>query len=80
MNGYEPHHDWVVYWWYSDRVEDGMGEGAIPHAVFVRLTAGTPEQSVGGRHYKTRNEALQDLAQAMQGAGQPAPVPQPKGD
>ena len=71
MSEYEPHYDWVAYWWFTDRVEDGMGEGAIPHAVFLRLTAGKYEWSVGGRYYKTRNEALQDLAQAWA-----APLPQ----
>jgi hypothetical protein len=61
---YAPHYDGFAYWWFSDRANEGMGEGAIPPALFVRLAGGTLERSVAGRYYPTREEAIQALAQA----------------
>jgi hypothetical protein len=59
-----PHYDGFAWWWFTDRANEGMGEGVIPHAVFVRLTGGTSERAVAGRYYPTREEAMQVLAQA----------------
>lgn len=62
MNNCTPHYDGIAWWWFTDRA--GMGEGALPHAVFVRLSGGEFEWTVGGRYYSTREEAMQSLAQA----------------
>ncbi len=69
MNGYEPYDDgFGAWWWHTDRFNEGMGLGVIPHATFRRSAAGTLMLELGGRCYATREEALQDLAQAMMGA------------
>lgn len=79
MNGHEP---WLwderpyapdgfvpVWMWFDG--ESAHPDQLLPHEltrpVFERLTAGTDAAYMFARTYPTRGEALQDLAQAMQG-------------
>lgn len=76
MNAYEPFHiyyddapaGFVPTWaWFRGF---GLAGSDLPEALFARLTGGRMLDGEGGyvRDYLTRGEALQDLAQAMQGA------------
>jgi len=72
MNGYEPYFTGAVWQWWRRTLEESPPHTPhefVPEAVYERLNrpAITPLDIF--RNYATREEALQDLARAMQGAG-----------
>lgn len=77
VSGREPYHyrDWLVTgeiveaWCFVDAAARAGAPWSVPSAVIARMTAGFAHEH--GRTYYTREEAIQDLAQAWW----PEPVP-----